>query len=108
MAVYIDAALIPFQHPITGSEMLMSHMIADSLDELHEMADLLGLKREWFQNKRTPHYDVCKTKRERALKLGVKEVNRHDCADLIKQWQEAKASGQERIKGVFVGQGELF
>ena len=29
--------------------MLMSHMIADTLDELHEMADKIGVSRRHFQ-----------------------------------------------------------
>ena len=35
------------------------HVVSDkSLDELHRFANRIGLKREWFQNKRIPHYDV--------------------------------------------------
>jgi hypothetical protein len=50
--------------------MKMSHMTADTLEELHAMAERLGL-RKWFQNKTTPHYDLCKSKREEAIKLGA-------------------------------------
>ena len=35
--------------------MKMSHMIADTEEELHEMAQKIGLKREWYQG---DHYDV--------------------------------------------------
>lgn len=69
MSVYVDNARIPY------GRMLMSHMVADTLDELHAMAAALGLRRAWFQNKvRWPHYDVCAATRERALKLGAVPV----------------------------------
>jgi hypothetical protein len=37
------------------------HLVSDlSLDELHKFANSprIGLKREWFQDRRYPHYDV--------------------------------------------------
>lgn len=48
------------------------HLIADSLDELHVFAINIGLKREWFQDKRLPHYD-CTTQRKRnkAIECGA-------------------------------------
>jgi hypothetical protein len=56
--------------------MIMSHMIADSINELHEMADILGVKRKWFQDKATkPHYDICKKKKMLALNYGAKLIN---------------------------------
>jgi hypothetical protein len=50
-------------------------MVADTLDELHAMADKIGIQRKWFQNKSIPHYDICKTKRALAIENGVKEVS---------------------------------
>jgi len=49
-----------------------SHMWTDGpIEELHEFADKLGLKRSWFQNKkRFPHYDVVPSKRAMALGMG--------------------------------------
>lgn len=57
--------------------MIMSHMVSDtSLEELHEFAADLGLRREWFQNEgSTPHYDVCQSKRQEAIRLGAKPVS---------------------------------
>lgn len=49
------------------------HMTADSDEELHAMADLIGLKREWFQDKRTHHYDLIPSKRALAVKKGAIE-----------------------------------
>ena len=64
-SVYVDKYEIPY------GRMKMSHMIADTLDELHAMAKQLGLRR-WFQkNTSIPHYDVCLSKRAEAVRLGA-------------------------------------
>jgi hypothetical protein len=71
MTVYVDE-LVAWPHArhrcfADGS----SHLEADSLDELHAFARRLGLKREWFQPRSSPHYDLSPAKRERALALGA-------------------------------------
>jgi hypothetical protein len=68
MAVYLDNARNPL------GRMLMCHMIADTPDELHAMAETIGMKREWFQDTGFPHYDVCLTRRKRALEAGAIDV----------------------------------
>lgn len=55
--------------------MKMSHMMADTQEELHGMADKLGLDRRHFQNKKRPHYDVSKKFKARAISYGAKLVN---------------------------------
>lgn len=57
--------------------MIMFHMAAEDLNELHEMADKIGINRKWFQceNEKHPHYDICKSKKALALKFGAVEVN---------------------------------
>lgn len=58
---------------------LWCHMFADSPDELHAMAERIGLRREWFQdqkpNPEMHHYDVQPAKRAQALRLGAVEVD---------------------------------
>lgn len=45
------------------------------LEELHTMAQKIGLRRAWFQNKpRFPHYDLRPTKRKLAVDYGAEEV----------------------------------
>jgi hypothetical protein len=54
--------------------MKMSHMVADTDDELHAMADKIGLSRKWFQNKKEDglhHYDICKSKKLLAISFGA-------------------------------------
>lgn len=65
MTVYIDEAVIPWRGK------LWAHMLATDLDELHAIAAAIGLKREWFQDKRIPHYDVTEGKRWQALRAGA-------------------------------------
>lgn len=51
------------------------HMTADTLDELHEMAQRIGLRREWFQDHPVhPHYDLRPAKRRAAIQQGATEV----------------------------------
>lgn len=50
------------------------HMYADSLEELHAMADAIGLKRAWFQDKAGfPHYDLTPRRRAAAVAKGAAE-----------------------------------
>lgn len=56
--------------------MIMSHMAADSLDELHKMAQAIGLAKRHFQDKKgKPHYDICKHNKQKAIELGAIEVD---------------------------------
>jgi hypothetical protein len=65
--------------------MIMSHMLADSLDALHAMAAAIGLKRAWFQDHGTPHYDLCQAKRTFAIQLGAIEIDRRQTLVIIRQ-----------------------
>lgn len=72
MAIYVDPPM-----PIGGKFNNYCHMFADSVDELHQFAERLKLKREWFQDKPDhPHYDIALRKRIVAVKLGAVEVDR--------------------------------
>lgn len=80
MTVYVDHMRAKF------GRMVMCHMVADSLEELHAMADKIGVNRKWFQkNASTPHYDICMSKREMAVNFGAVEVDRTQLAEIIKR-----------------------
>jgi len=54
----------------------VGHMVADTLEELHVFASRLGLKREWYQDKKLPHYDLTTVKmKHKAKQLGAIEIN---------------------------------
>ena len=51
------------------------HMIADTLEELHEFATKLQLRRAWFQpHDRWPHYDLTAKRRIVAIEKGAVEI----------------------------------
>lgn len=78
MSVYVDHAKNQF------GRMLMCHLVADDVVELHAFARRLGLQREWFQNKgRFPHYDISQSKRALAVKLGAVEITNRQLVDLM-------------------------
>jgi Protein of unknown function (DUF4031) len=84
MPVYVDAARWPL------GRMMMCHMIADSLPELHAMADRIGIRRTWFQaTASSPHYDICKAKRQLAVKAGAIELRLRAFALKLREIREA-------------------
>jgi hypothetical protein len=63
----------------------------DSLDELHQIASKIGLKRQWFQDHPTmPHYDLTESKRVQAIRKGAKSVDLKTEVKFIRQWREIK------------------
>jgi hypothetical protein len=61
-------------------------MIADNHDELHEIAEKIGLSKRWFQNdKYIGHYDICESMKTKALKLGAVEIENKKLASIIKK-----------------------
>lgn len=62
--------------------MLMCHMIADTTDELLEMVDNIGVNRKWIQNGSTykEHFDICVTKKSKAILFGAKEITMRELA----------------------------
>lgn len=58
-------------------QMKMCHMLADSSEELIEMADKIGVQRKWLQKAGTyyEHFDVCLSKRKLAIANGAREIN---------------------------------
>jgi len=69
LTVYVDDM---FKYPMGQfGRMKMSHMMADTDDELHAMAAKIGLRRVWFQG---DHYDVAMGARSKAVAAGAREI----------------------------------
>lgn len=64
----------------------IGHLVSDTCEEeLHRFALRLGLRREWYQDKRLPHYDVTTVRmREKAEKLGAIRVSSKDIVLALK------------------------
>lgn len=65
----------------------MSHMAADTLEELHGMADAVGLQRRWFQAGHLPHYDLCQSKKRLAIKQGAVSVTTKELIAVIRKME---------------------
>jgi hypothetical protein len=69
MTVYVDDM---YRYPMGQfGRMKMSHLIADTEEELHAMAAAIGIARRWYQG---DHYDISITKRDEAIKRGAVPV----------------------------------
>lgn len=68
--IYVDDAAWPYR----GT--MYCHMMTDGdIQELHDFAAQLGLRRSWFQDKPSGvHYDISKNKRYQAIRLGAVAV----------------------------------
>lgn len=65
--------------------MICCHMIADTLPELHAMAELIGLKRDWFQPLSSPHYDVSLERKRLAVLAGARVVERWEFVSVLRR-----------------------
>lgn len=62
MAVYVDDMNAKY------GRMIMCHMIADTDEELCEMAREIGVQQKWHQG---DHFDICLSKKEKAIAFGA-------------------------------------
>ncbi|MGH7131000.1 MAG: DUF4031 domain-containing protein [Phycisphaerales bacterium] len=91
MSVYVDP-LLPWVKCRRWPYDEVSHMFADTLEELHAMADRLGFRRSWFQNKpHLPHYDLTSGKRAQAVAYGAVQVDRRFLVNFMNERRAALA-----------------
>ena len=79
MSIYVDSASIPY------GRMKMCHLMADSHEELTDMATTLGLSAH-IQHAGQPgeHLDVSLSKRRQAIKLGALPVRSRDLVEVVR------------------------
>jgi len=87
--VYVDEALRCLRNSRWPYK-YAAHLVADSRDELHRFAAILGLKRDWFQDKTLPHYDVTSGVRRKAIQLGAIPIDCKQMANLIRLHRTCK------------------
>jgi hypothetical protein len=75
--------------PITG---LISELV-----ELHNFAERIGLKTQWYQPKYFG-YTITPGKRAQALREGAQEITREQWAEITKDWRQ-KTSGRRSFQG---------
>lgn len=93
MMVYVDS----FNAPYHG--MIMCHMIADTTEELLQMADKIGVQRKWIQEKGNwyEHFDICLAKKKLAIANGAKEITARELVTLETEYRKT-APGRIKIK----------
>jgi hypothetical protein len=94
VSVYVDRVAIGY------GRMIMCHMIADTPEELHVMADRIGIARKWFQAPPKAsfwHYDIAKGKRDLAITAGAVDCDRNTFVMHLRRIRELKVFGDARI-----------
>ncbi len=97
MGVYVDDA-----HALLYG-MVMCNMIADTSEELHAMADQIGMARRWVQQPGTPreHYDISLSKRALAIKHGAVPISRRQLARMTRRRTLESEEGDGGGPGAF-------
>lgn len=95
VSVYVDTLRISATVPngpgrsVSGQ---WTHMMADTVGELEQMARRLGLDPAWRQDKRSGvHYDLVESRRARAVALGAIEIESGSA-----QWQAVHQVAMEQ------------
>lgn len=87
VAVYVDSAIYGY------GRMIMCHMLADTPDELHAMADRIGVARRWYQQPPKAsfwHYDIAKGKRALAIEAGAIECDRNAFVAALRRIRDSR------------------
>ena len=76
MAILLDSFHNGDRGPRRFRHRRCGHLVSDtSLNELHDFAGVLGLRREWLHRKSIPHYDLTGEVYELALAHGATLVS---------------------------------
>jgi hypothetical protein len=92
MACYVDSVRAYPGAGLRFSE--FCHLLADTRDELHAMADAIGMPRRLFQDHPWRwHYDLPRHLREQAVHHGAHEVTLHDVGALLQKRRNMERCG---------------
>lgn len=94
MPVYVDDMCAPY------GRLKMCHMLASSNEELHAMADRIGVARKWWQDKASgSHYDIALSKKALAIAAGAIPITMR---------QAAAMNARRRITGELGAPGDAL
>lgn len=121
VSVYVDDMRAPY------GRLVLCHMLADTDDELHAMADDIGVSRRWWQSpKKTSgsHYDIALSKRALAVRAGAIEISMRQAAAMNRRrrltgqlgspvdalaWMDAEFRAQKQaLKAIYGSTGVPF
>lgn len=82
-------------------QMRMCHMIADSSDELFEMARKIGVACHWvqFPGSYKEHFDICQSKRALALRNGAIAISGRELTMKIMSRKPSPPPDAEKTEG---------
>ena len=88
MSVYVDDMMVCVRNK-NWRYSTVCHLIADTEEELHQMADQIGLRRSWFQKKndQIPHYDLVRSKRVKVVRAGAVEISIKQFVKKLCEWR---------------------
>lgn len=80
MSVYVDGAANQY------GRMKMCHMLADTVQELKDMAAKIGVDLKWIQSSRRgiAHFDICQAMRKKAVAAGAIEIDNRKLVELMR------------------------
>jgi hypothetical protein len=92
VACYVDAVR---HYPDAGLRHTeFCHLLADTREELHDMAERLGIPRRFFQDHPWRwHHDLPAHLRARAVEFGAQELSMHGVGDLLRRRRASLAGG---------------
>lgn len=95
MAVYVDDM---YKSPMGQfGKMKMSHLMADTTEELLEMVDKIGVQRKWIQYPGDPkeHFDIAMSKRMLAIENGAIEITMREMGEMtMERIKKSKSNGR--------------
>lgn len=85
--VYIDDMEAEVAIGFGGRYMKLCHMVADTHEELIDMANKVGVPLKYIQKAGTPeeHFDITKRAKFAAIKLGAKDVSSRFIVSIIQR-----------------------
>ena len=83
MTCYVDSIRAYPEAGLRHTE--FCHLLADTREELHAMAEALGIPHRFFQDHPWRwHHDLPEPLRDRAIALGAREITMHEVGALLK------------------------